>query len=196
LRVFRAVWALLAVALSGGFSGRGWSEGPPEALSPKAQEAIRLVESQDAYTRQLGFLRLEALREPATSPIIKRYVDHKDPTLRALSLRAVAAVDGSSAVPLLRERLASDSDAQVRRAALLGLEVYYKTHPDVLPAFIGALRDRSVEVRMTAADVVSRIDEPSARDAIRQRYRRERRKDVRRVLKAAMARIDEASRAE
>ena len=34
---------------------------PAQPPSPKAIEAMRLLESEDAYQRQLGFLRLEAL---------------------------------------------------------------------------------------------------------------------------------------
>ena len=34
---------------------------PPSA---RAVEALRLLKSEDAFQRQLGFLRLEALREP------------------------------------------------------------------------------------------------------------------------------------
>jgi HEAT repeat protein len=160
-----------------------------EPPSPQAADAIRLIESGDPYQRQLGFLRLEALREPATAEAIKGYVDDRDPEMRAWSLRALAAIEGSAAVPRLREKLQHDPQGLVRRAALLGLEVFYKTHHDLLPVFLAALRDRDVTVRMAAVDVVSRIDDPIARQAIRERYRREHRKDVRRVLEAAMKRL-------
>ena len=42
---------------------------------------------------------------------------------------------------------------------------------------------------MTAVDIVSRIDTPQARDAVRVRYKRERDRDVRRVLAEAIKRV-------
>lgn len=162
---------------------------PSNAPSPKAVEALRLLESEDAYQRALGFLRLEALREPATVPAIRRYLDHKSPELRAYSIRALAAIQGLQAVPLLLEHLRSDREPVVRRAALLALEPFQTHHPDIFPAALAALRDRNTQVRMAAVDIVSRIDNPQAKDAIRKRYRREGRRDVRRVLDLAMKRI-------
>ncbi len=159
------------------------------APSPKAQEALRLVASEDAYQQQVGFLRLEALREPATAPLLRPYVTHKNPELRASSLRALAAIEGAASVPLLLEKLKTEKHPRVRRAAILGLEPFAQSGPDILPAFIRALRDRNTQVRMTAVDVVSRINDPRAREAIALRQKRERRRDVRRVLKQARKRM-------
>src|SRR3989338_7119463 len=78
------------------------------SLSPRAVEAINLLESNDPYMRQLGFIRLEALREPASSSIAMKYADSRDPDLRAYSLRLLAAVQGPAAVPLLLEKLNKD----------------------------------------------------------------------------------------
>ena len=170
-------------------AGRGEelpSRPPP---SPNALEAMQLLESSDPYQRQMGFLRLEALREPSTVEVIRRYLDHRDPEVRAYSLRALAAIEGVAAVPVLLERLRTDRQPQVRRAALLGLEPLQSSHPDILPAFVKALRDRSTEVRITAVDIVSRIDDPKAREALLMREKRERRKDVKRVLKLALQRV-------
>jgi HEAT repeat protein len=87
------------------------------------------------------------------------------------------------------EALSTDRHPSVRRAALLGLEPFAAARPDILPALFAALRDRKPEVRMTAVDIVSRLDNQEARDAIRERRRRERDRNVQRVLGLAMARI-------
>ena len=157
--------------------------------TPKAVEAMRLLDSKDPYQRQLGFLRLEALREPSTVPAIALQLKSRDPETRAYSLRALAAIEGTGAVPVLLERLQSDKHPRVRRAALLGLEPLQASEPAILLAFIAALRDSNTEVRMAAVDIVSRIDDPRAREAILIRYKREGRRDVRRVLKMAMKRL-------
>ena len=178
-----------------GFAGVLWmptvarSETTPTTPSPRALEAIRLIESPDPYQRQLGFLQLEALREPSTIEVIERYVARPEPEVRAESLRAVAAIQGFSAAPQLLQALKTERSPMVRRAAMLGLEPFVQGHPDLLPAFVNALRDRSTEVRMTAVDIVSRIDDPAAREAIRRRNKRERGRDVRRVLDLAMRRL-------
>lgn len=159
--------------------------------SAKAQSALQLLQSDDPYQRQLGFLRLEALREVSTLPAIQSYATHRDPEVRAYSLRAVAAIQGAAAIPQLLEVLRSDRQARVRRAALLGLEPLQAADPSALPAMLAALDDRATSVRIAAVDMVSRIDDPRAVEAIQQRHQRERRRDVRRVLTAAMRRIDE-----
>ena len=140
--------------------------------SPQAREAIRLIESEDPYQRELGFLRLEALREPETIRFIRPYAEDRKPDIRAYSLRALAAIQGPEAIPLLLQTLHTDRKPEVRRAALLGLEPFERTSPKILPAFLSALRDHSTEVRISAVDVVSRIDDPRAREAIRMRNRR------------------------
>ena len=163
----------------------------PQAVapSPRALEALQLLKSDDPYQRQLGFLRLEALREISTVDTIISYVDSGDPNMRAYSLRAVAAIEGAPAVPLLLQKLRTDGSPLVRRATLLGLEPLQPADATVLPALLKALRDRSAEVRMAAVDIVSRIDDARAREAVLARYRREDHKDVRRVLQMAIKRI-------
>ena len=161
----------------------------PAVPSPKALEAMRLLDSNDAYQRELGFLRLEALREISTVDTIAAHLTSRNPETRAYSLRAMAAIQGNAAVPLLLRTLKTDKDSHVRRAALLGLEPLQETDPAVLPAFIKALRDPKTDVRITAVDIVSRIDSPLAREAIRTRNKREQRRDVRRVLAMAMQRL-------
>ena len=160
-----------------------------EPLSAEATEAVRLLDSDDPFQQQTGFLRLEALREPATVGIIRAYLDHADPDLRAWSVRALAAVEGTGAIDTVLHKLQTDKHPDVRRAALLGLEVFQPMDPRLLPAFISSLTDRHSSVRMTAVDLVSRIDHPDARQAITVRYRREHRRDVRRVLESAMKRL-------
>jgi len=172
-------------------SVHGEDQAPAAPPTPKAAEALKLLGSNDAYERQLGFLRLEALREPATLEAISRYLNSKDPELRAYSLRAVAAIQGPASVPLLLERLKAEKHTRVRRAALLALEPFIATDPRILPVCIAALRDPLTEIRMAAVDIVSRVDDPRAKDAIRERHRKEGRRDVRRVLKMAMRRIGE-----
>jgi len=161
----------------------------PDTPSPKAIEAMKLLDAPDPYQQQLGFLRLEALREPSTAETIKKYLQSPNEDMRSYSVRALAAIEGVAAVPVLLEQLKSDRTPRVRRAALLGLEPFQEADPRILSAFIKALRDRSPEVRMSAVDVVSRIDDPRAREAIFTRNQRERDRDVRRVLAMAIKRI-------
>ena len=162
---------------------------PTPPPSPKAVEALRELESPDPYQRQKAFLRLEALREPSTAESIRAYLHHKDQDMRAFTIRAVAAIEGPQSVPTLLESLKTERSARVRRAALLGLEPLQQSSADILPAFLKALRDKDTEVRMAAVDIVSRIDDPRAREAILVRAKRERRRDVRRVLVPALRRI-------
>jgi HEAT repeat protein len=161
----------------------------PGPTDQHAKDAIALLESDDPYQRQVGFLRLEALRDPSTLGAVRRSLDAKDPERRAEAVRALAAIQGAQAVPQLLDILRTDKHPLVRRAALLGLEPLPRTSPDILPAFLAALRDRKPEVRMTAIDIVSRIDDPRAREAIRKRNRWERDRNVRRVLWLAMNRL-------
>lgn len=181
-------WFVPILLVSCGQAGWGQEHSSP-APTQQATEALQLLESTDPYQRLLGFLRLEALRELSTAPMITRYLDSRDTDMRAWSLRALSAIEGSAAIPLLLERLRTDTSPEVRRSAILGLELFQGDDPNILPAFLNALHDGSTEVRITAVDVVSRVDDPRAREAIRIRNRRERRRDVRRVLGAAMQRL-------
>lgn len=164
---------------------------PPVAAPPssKALDALRQLKSTDPFERQKAFLRLEALRELSTAEPIRAYLHHKDQDMRGYALRALAAIEGPQSVPTLLEALKTEKSARVRRAALLGLEPLQESSPEVLPAFLKALRDKDTEVRMAAVDIVSRIDNPRAREAILLRARRERRRDVRRVLATALKRM-------
>ena len=159
--------------------------------SPEAQAALRLVESKDRYEQQVGFLRLEALREPATAEAIRSYTRASDAEVRAYSLRALAAIEGLEGVPGLLKTFQKERSPRVRGAILLALEPLQGSHEDILPLLIKALKDRHQHVRMTAIDIVSRIDDSRAREAIRERARRERSYDVRRLLKTAMERLGE-----
>ena len=192
-RAFRLVIGLATVLTVAMPTHARAEEAPPSAPSPHAVEAMRLLDSKDAYQRELGFLRLEALREPGTVSVIQRYVQDRDPDTRAYSLRALAAIQGTEAIPVLLQALRQDREARVRRAAILGLEPFERANAEVLPALIKALRDKNVEVRITAVDVVSRIDDPKAKEAILVRHKRERSSDVRRVLVSAMKRLGQRS---
>ena len=165
------------------------AEQATQVLSPRAVEALDLVSSDDRYKQELGFLRLEALREPASIPAILPYASDKDPELRADGLRALAAIQGVAACPLLLDRIQHDPHPRVRRAAMLGIEPFVESDPKILPILIERLRDKDATVRMTAIDIVSRIADPAAREAILQRNKREGRRDVRRVLDLAMKRM-------
>lgn len=167
----------------------GVAQENPSAPSPEATRLLKQLEAKDAYTRQFAFIELEALREPATAPIVRRYLDNRDPDTRAFSIRALAAIEGPASVPTLLDRLTRERNPRVRVAVVLALEPLQD--PAILPAFIGKLRDRNREVRMALVDAVSRVDRPEAREAIRRRWRRERDRDVRRVLEEAMKRVAE-----
>ncbi|PIQ84142.1 MAG: hypothetical protein COV75_03810 [Candidatus Omnitrophica bacterium CG11_big_fil_rev_8_21_14_0_20_63_9] len=188
----RRLWigASVAMLAVGGLSASA-DESTEAGPSPKAQSALQLLKSEDPYQRQLGFLRLEALREASTVPMLQEYATHRDAEVRAYSLRAIAAIQGAGAVPQLLEALRTDRHPKVRRAALLGLEPLQASDPATLPAMLKALHDRDTSVRMTAVDIVSRIDDARAVEAIRERNKREHRRDVRRVLSAAMKRLDQ-----
>ena len=189
MRTERYGGMLLVTLLAAGACALPVSADDPGPTDPHARDAIALLESDDPYQREVGFLRLEALRDPGTLSAIRRYLNAKDPERRAEAVRALAAIQGAPATPQLIDILRTDKHPLVRRAALLGLEPLSRNNPDVLPAFLAALRDRKPEVRMAAVDIVSRIDDPRARDAIRQRNRRERDRNVRRVLSLAMNRL-------
>ena len=177
--------ALVLSLLAGATFGRCEDAAP----SSHAVEAIRLLDSKDPYQRELGFLRLEALREPSTAETIKRYLGSRDVDTRAYSLRALAAIQGPAAIPTLLDALAKDRHPTPRRAALLGLEPLHHNDPMVIAAFLKALRDRKPEVRMAAVDIVSRLGTTDARAAIQKRLKRERDHDVRRVLALARQRM-------
>ncbi|MBI4598067.1 MAG: HEAT repeat domain-containing protein [Candidatus Omnitrophica bacterium] len=185
----RAARSLVAGCLILGIPASPARSAEPSDLSPQAVEALRLIESRDPYQQQLGFLRLEALREPPSTGYIRKYVDDRNPQRRADALRAMAAIAGPAAIPLLLRKLQEERHPRVRRAALLGLEPLQPADPGVFPAFLKALRDRHPTVRMAAVDVVSRIDDPRAREAIFTRQQRERHGDVRRVLALALKRL-------
>ena len=169
-------------------AGPAWAEQHAQpSVSPEAQAILPLLDAKDAYVRQKAFLQLEALRDPATAPLVQGYLTSRTSSTRAFSVRALAAIDGVNAIPLLLERLQNDPSARVRVAAVLALEPLEE--PRVLPALIGRLRDRKSEVRMAAVDAVSRVNHPDARAAILFRAKRERNRDVQRVLKDAVQRV-------
>lgn len=175
-------WVAL-VALGIGLGSReGWTQDQGATLSPEAQELIKGLDAKDLYLRQKAFLQLEALREPATGAVVRRYLNSRDVETRAFSVRALAAIEGAGAVPTLIEYVKQDPKPRVRAAAVLALEPLQRADPSVLAVLIEKLRDRNAEVRMAAVDAVSRVDDPKAQEAVRTRWRRERHRDVRRVL--------------
>lgn len=165
--------------------------GSPPGTSPEASRLITQLDADDPYIRQEAFMELEMLRESATAPVVRRYLDSSNAETRAFSVRALAAIEGVKAVPTLVERLKRDRSPRVRVSALLALEPLQD--PTILPVLIDRLRDRDRNVRMAAADAVSRVKQPQAREAIQKRWHRERDRDVRRVLEKALARLEDAS---
>src|SRR3989338_2257355 len=108
----------------------------PGPTDQRAKDAVVMLESNDPYQRQVGFLRLEALRDPSTVGAIRPYLTAKDPERRAEAVRALAAIQGAPAVPQLLDILRTDQHPQVRRAALLGLEPLARAAPPNPPAVI------------------------------------------------------------
>ena len=157
------------------------------APSPEAERLIAQLEHPDAYQRQASFMKLEMLREPATAPVLRSYLTNRNPDTRAFAVRALAAVAGVQAVPDVVECLKRDRHPRVRIAAILAMEPL--VDPAVLPALIDRLRDRHPEVRMAAVDAVSRVKDPRAKEAVLARQRRERHRDVQRVLTQAVQRV-------
>lgn len=160
-------------------------------LSADAQNAIRLLSANELYDRHMGFLQLEALREPAALPVIRPYLNDRNAEIRSYAVRALAAIAGVKAVPELLERLKTDKSPTVRIAVILGVETL--PDPAVLPALIQRMRDRNPEVRMALLDAVSRFKDPRAREAILLRQHRERNRDVQRVLQDAVQRVQSSS---
>lgn len=179
---------LLCALLMSVASPAAASDGPGTASAP-LPKGLENLQSSDPYQRELAFLRLEAQRDPASAPIIRRFISDKDSGTRAYAARALAAVEGQAAAATLRERLHQERDARVRRALLLALEPLRQFEPDLLDDFIASLKDHDAEVRMAAVDIVSRVDDPRANEALRLRKRREGNRDVRRVLKTALLRL-------
>ena len=154
-----------------------------------AEHLLKQLDSQDEYQRQKAFLQLEALRDTSTAPALRQRADSRDAQTRAWSLRALAAVEGAGAVPLLLERMAGDNDGSVRRAALLGLETLREQDPRIPPAMLAMLNDRNPEVRMSAMDAVSRFGTPEAAEALVARQKVEKYGDAKKVLAMALARV-------
>ena len=159
-----------------------------EAASPEAESYIKQLDATDAFIRQEAFLHLEALRDPETAPVVRPYLKSKNTETRAFAVRAVAAIERAKAVPTLVEQLKREHPT-VRVAILLALEPLQKQDASIAPVLMAALRDRKPAVRMAAVDIVSRMKQPEAKAAILLRWKRERHRDVRRVLELAMKRI-------
>lgn len=187
----RNVGVLVLCLLSAWLSPSGEAQEPPEAISPDAQRLIEQIDTGDSALRRRAFLQLEALREPATASGIRRYLADRRVELRILSVRALAAIEGARSVPTLLERLQQDRSPAVRLQSMLAIEPFVGQDASALPLLLKALRDRQPDVRITAIDVVSRIEKPEAKEALTLRWKRERHRDVRRVLEAAMKRIGE-----
>lgn len=187
----RNVGVLVLCLLSVWLSPSGEAQEPPEAISPDAQRLIEQIDTGDSDLRRRAFLQLEALREPATASGIRRYLADRRVELRILSVRALAAIEGARSVPTLLERLQQDRSPAVRLQSMLAIEPFVGQDASALPLLLKALRDRQPDVRITAIDVVSRIEKPEAKEALKLRWKRERHRDVRRVLEAAMKRIGE-----
>ncbi|OGX13606.1 MAG: hypothetical protein A2Z92_04770 [Omnitrophica WOR_2 bacterium GWA2_63_20] len=187
----RQVSVVVLGLLSAWVSIDGAAQEAPAEISVDAQRLLEHIDTGDPSLRRRAFLQLEALREPATASVIRRYLADRRVELRILSVRALAAIEGVKAVPELLERVQRDRSPAVRLHAILALEPFVAQEASTVPVLIKALRDRQPDVRIAAIDVVSRIDHSEARDALKVRWERERHRDVRRVLESAMQRIGE-----
>jgi HEAT repeat protein len=174
-----SVGALVALGLGVAAAGE---------ISPEAQPFLKQLDSKDAFLRQEAFVRLEALRDPATASVVRPYLTSRNLETRTFAVRAVAAIEGVQAVPTLLAQFKRERPT-VRIAILLALEPLQAQDPSIAPVLLAALRDRKPQVRMAAVDIVSRLKQPQAREAILTRWKRERHRDVRRVLELAMKRI-------
>ena len=189
-RRYSTGWWLAIILVSGGsprvLAADAQLVPPP---SERALELMRQLDTTDPYQQEMTFLRLEALRETASSSHIRKYLTERNPDKRAWALRALASIEGVAAVPLLIRSVQNDREPRVRIAALLGLEPLQPSDPSILPVFLKALKDKHPYVRMAVVDIVSRIDDPRAREAVLTRQQRERNGDVRRVVALAVARV-------
>jgi HEAT repeat protein len=100
--------------------------------------------------------------QQALLPALRPLLASADPDRRWWTVRTLALVGGSEAVPLLMERLA-DADEATRCAAALGLGQLYGEPgaPDAIPALCACLADASGWVRDSAADGLAIIGEPA-----------------------------------
>jgi hypothetical protein len=185
--LYRLAGSVCCVCLMlSGATTPGWAQ---QALSPRAQEAVNLLQYGDRDEQRLALLRLEALREPAVGDIVADYLHYKDEGVRAYAYRTWIALYGQAVLSDLLEAYPREKSVRVRRSILLALEPYRAVDARIAELYYAALIDRKTEMRITAVDLVSRIDEPRAHEAIRRRAKKEWRRDVRRVLKLALARI-------
>ncbi len=162
----------------------------PPSLATEAQVWVDQLDDDDLFLRQKAFLELEALRDPASADTIRAHLTALDPNTRAFSARALAAVAGRSAVPVLLERWTKERHLYVRSSILIALEPFWEQEPAVVATVLKALRDRKRDIRMVAADIASHINRPEAREALQVRWKRERDRDVRLVLKRIMKDLD------
>jgi HEAT repeat protein len=165
----------------------GASSSDKQAISKEAQDAIALLDSKDQMQSRLGFMRLEALREPATAETIKKYLSSQDEYVRASALRALSAVEGLKSTEVLSSCLTSDKSEHVRLHAALALEPL--KDPKAYDALIKGMEDKSAEVRMASVEAFSRINEPGVIDALFVRQKQETNKEVQKVIDNAIKRI-------
>jgi len=151
---------------------------------------IDQLDDEDLFVRQKAFMELEALRDPASMDAIRARLTAPDPNTRAFSARALAAVASRSAVPVLLERWTKERHVYVRSSILIALEPFLEQEPSVVTTVLNALRDRKRDIRMAAADIAGHINRPEARAALQVRWKRERDRDVRRVLERIMKALD------
>src|SRR3989338_6296864 len=80
---------------------------PTDGLSAPVREAGQLLTSRDQHPRRGGVLRLEALGDPAALPHVQPHLTARSVPMRAAAVRAVTALQGLPAVPMLLKALAS-----------------------------------------------------------------------------------------
>ena len=134
-------WAARAIKENGGL--------------PEVKRAV--LERMDDPSKQVRGWALEIVREkeyPEAIPRLKKYVDSEDLVRRYAAVRALPALIGEEAIPLLKNALRTDSSSEVRAAAVHGLARWFD-RPPIRQIILDTLRDDDEYVRGWALSVVA-----------------------------------------
>jgi len=115
-----------------------------------ASALVALVGSKDPGRAQWAIEGLGRARYEPALKAIRGAAANPNGKVRWRMMDAVERIDGAGSIPFFVERLRKDSEPALRRKALACLGRAGVKDQRVLGAFVGALRDRSAEVRMAA----------------------------------------------